>query len=93
MIGLALEGGGARGSYQIGAYYALKHSHIKINGVSGTSIGSFNAAMIASGQEEELLTIWQNVDLSNLLELEGFKDIKVSTLNKTFANIKKILKK
>ena len=92
MIGLALEGGGARGSYQIGAYFALKHSGIKIDGVSGTSIGSFNAAMIASGQEDELLTIWQNVDLSSLLDLEGFKDIKISTLNKTFANIRKILK-
>lgn len=92
MIGLALEGGGARGSYQIGAYYALKHSRIKINGVSGTSIGSFNAAMISSGQEEELLKLWQNIDISSLLDLEGFKDIKISTLNKTFANIRKILK-
>lgn len=92
MIGLALEGGGARGSYQIGAYFALKHSGIKIDGVSGTSIGSFNAAMIASGQEKELLTFWQNVDVSELLDLEGFKDIKISTLNKTFSNIKKVLK-
>lgn len=92
MIGLALEGGGARGSYQVGAYFALKHSGIKFNGVSGTSIGSFNAAMIASGQEKELLAFWQKVDISELLDLDGFKDIKISTLNKTFANIKKILK-
>ena len=28
MVGLALEGGGARGAYQIGAYVALK-KHIK----------------------------------------------------------------
>lgn len=92
MIGLALEGGGARGSYQVGAYFAFKHAGIKFNGISGTSIGSFNAAMIAAGQEEELLKIWQDVDLSSLLELEGFKNIKISTLNKTFANIIKILK-
>lgn len=92
MIGLALEGGGAKGSYQVGAYFALKHNKIKIDGVSGTSIGSFNAAMISAGQENELLTFWQNVDVSELLDLEGFKDIKISTINKTFANIKKVLR-
>lgn len=92
MIGLALEGGGTRGSYQVGAYYALKHCHIKINGISGTSIGSFNAAMIASGQAEELLKVWQNVDVSSLLDLDGFKNMHIVTLNKTFANLVKILK-
>ena len=92
MIGLTLEGGGARGSYQVGAYFALKHCGIKIDGVSGTSIGSFNAAMIAAKQENELLSFWRQVDISELLELEGFKNIKISTLNKTFANIRKILK-
>lgn len=91
MIGLALEGGGVRGSYQVGAYFALKHSHIKIDGVSGTSIGSFNGAFIAAKEENELLKFWQNVDIANLLELEDFKDIKLKTLNKTFSGIKKIL--
>lgn len=92
MIGLTLEGGGARGSYQVGAYFALKHSGIKFNGISGTSIGSFNAAMLAAGQDKELLSFWRNVDISELLELDGFKDIKISTINKTFSNIKKIMK-
>lgn len=92
MIGLTLEGGGTRGSYQIGAYYALRDCHIKINGVNGTSIGSFNAAMIAAHQEKELLAFWQNVNMAKLLDLEGFKDVKVTTLNKTFDNIKSIIK-
>ncbi len=92
MIGLALEGGGTRGSYQVGAYYALKDSHIKIDGVCGTSIGSFNAAMIAAKEQKELILFWQDLDISKLFDLEGFKDIKISTLNKTFSNVKAILK-
>ena len=40
MVGLALAGGGVKGSYQIGAYMAFKKCHIKFDGVCGTSIGS-----------------------------------------------------
>ena len=36
--GLALEGGGARGAYQIGAWKALKEAGVKINAVGGTSV-------------------------------------------------------
>lgn len=69
MIGLALAGGGARGSYQIGVYMALKKCHIKINGFVGTSIGAFNAAMLASGRDKELLSFWQNVNIGAILGL------------------------
>ena len=54
-VGLALAGGGVRGAYQIGVYQALKKQHIRIDGFVGTSIGSFNAAMLASGRDKELL--------------------------------------
>ena len=67
MIGLALQGGGARGSYQIGAYLALKQARIKFDGVCGTSIGAFNGAMIASGKERELLKFWENISVGEIL--------------------------
>lgn len=67
MIGLALQGGGARGAYQIGAYYAFKKKHIKFNGVCGTSIGAFNGALIASGKEKELLHFWANASIGEIL--------------------------
>lgn len=67
MIGLALQGGGARGAYQIGAYYALKKVHIKFDGVCGTSIGAFNGAMIASGREKQLLEFWTHVSIGEIL--------------------------
>ena len=67
MTGLVLAGGGTKGAYQVGAYLALKKCKIKIDGVVGTSIGSFNAAMIVSEKEEELYNFWKNVDVGELL--------------------------
>lgn len=70
MIGLALQGGGARGAYQIGAYYAFKKAHIHFDGVCGTSIGAFNGSFIASGKEKELLDFWTNVSIGEILGFE-----------------------
>ena len=67
MIGLALSGGGVKGSYQIGAYMAFKECGIKFDGITGTSIGAFNGAIIAAGLENELLSFWQNIDIGKLL--------------------------
>lgn len=61
MKGLVLEGGGVKGSYQVGAYYAFKNRRIKFDGIVGTSIGSFNAAMLVSGRERELLKFWYEI--------------------------------
>ena len=61
MTGLVLAGGGVKGSYQVGAYLAFKKCGIKIDGVVGTSIGSFNAAMIVSGKENALYDFWKKV--------------------------------
>lgn len=80
MIGLSLAGGGVRGSYQVGAYFALKKCHIKVDGFVGTSIGSFNAAMLASGKEKELLEFWQNV---NVGKIAGFNEKYIKKLSKS----------
>ena len=79
MIGLALEGGGTKGCYQIGAYYAMKDCGIKFDGFCGTSIGSFNSAMLACGKEEELLEFWQNVNIATVL---GFDPNYIKKINK-----------
>jgi len=87
MVGLALEGGGVRGSYQIGAFIALYDCGIKIDGFVGTSIGSFNAAMLASGKHFELLDFWENIDVAKLF------DIKPLNIKKTdFKELKNSLK-
>ena len=99
MIGLALEGGGVRGSYQAGVYMAILDAHIKIDGVCGTSIGAINGAMIASGKGKELPKLWQSLSMG---EIFGFQKEFVEQINKkkislnliklSLANFLKILK-
>lgn len=80
MIGLALEGGGVRGSYQAGVYAAMHECGIKINGVCGTSIGSLNASIIAAGKGETLASIWRSL---NMGEVFGFsKKFIEASINK-----------
>ena len=45
--GLALEGGGAKGAYQVGAWTALREAGLKLSAVSGTSVGALNGAIFA----------------------------------------------
>lgn len=73
MIGLSLSGGGVKGAYEIGAYYAFKKCHIKFDGYVGCSIGSFNAAMLASGRDKELLEFWRNVDMAKVMKMDNSK--------------------
>ena len=76
MIGLALGGGGTKGTYQVGSYFAFKKAKIKFNGIVGTSIGSFNAAMFAIKKERELYDFWMYEDLDTLLHFNKEKTIK-----------------
>ncbi len=67
MIGLSLEGGGVKGAYQAGAYMAFKKCHIKFDGIVGTSIGSLNGALIASGDGDKMVEMWKNIDIAKAL--------------------------
>ena len=49
--GLVLDGGGARGAYQIGAWKALREAGVKIEAVAGTSVGALNGAQKRSGEK------------------------------------------
>ena len=49
---LVLQGGGALGSYQAGAFEALAASNIAIDWVVGTSIGAINGVIIAGNRPE-----------------------------------------
>lgn len=44
---IALEGGGAKGGYEIGVWQALDEAGIKYNAVSGTSVGALNGGLMA----------------------------------------------
>jgi len=62
---LVLQGGGALGSYQAGAYQALCHFDFEPEWVAGISIGAINAAIIAGNPPEKrvgrLKEFWEQV--------------------------------
>jgi len=62
---LVLQGGGALGAYQAGAYEALHKSGVRPEWIAGISIGSINSAIIAGSPEdkrvENLRTFWDTV--------------------------------
>src|SRR3954468_12847850 len=62
---LVLQGGGALGAYQVGAFEALCACHFAPQWVAGISIGAINAALIAGNTPENrhrrLDEFWQRV--------------------------------
>ncbi len=65
--GLVLEGGGAKGAYQIGAWKALREVGVKIKGVAGVSVGSLNGALICMDDLELAEKIWKNIEYSRVM--------------------------
>lgn len=68
--GLVLEGGGAKGAYQIGAWKALVEAGIRIRGIAGASVGSLNGAMIAMGDVEHACDIWEHITYSKVMDID-----------------------
>jgi NTE family protein len=62
---LVLQGGGALGSYQAGAFQALCHQGFEPEWIAGISIGAINAAIIAGNEPEKrvprLKEFWEMV--------------------------------
>lgn len=87
MVGLALEGGGAKGSYQAGAYMAMKKCGVRIDAVAGTSIGSLNGALIAAHEEDKMLQLWKD---ATMMELLGIDDTKARYILKNGLSFNKI---
>lgn len=58
-VSLLLQGGGALGAYQAGIYEGLHKQGIKIDRISGISIGALNTAIIAGNRPENRLAALQ----------------------------------
>lgn len=70
MYGLVLEGGGAKGSYHVGAYKAILELGIDIGIIAGTSIGAVNGAGFAQGDYEKVYELWSNIKNSSVFDVE-----------------------
>jgi NTE family protein len=65
LVVYALQGGGALGAYQVGAYEALLEHELDPDWVTGISIGSLNAAIIAGNEKKnripQLKKFWEAI--------------------------------
>ncbi|MDO4800001.1 MAG: patatin-like phospholipase family protein [Bacillota bacterium] len=81
-VGLVLEGGGAKGAFQIGAVKALNELGYEFDVVVGSSIGTINGAAIAGGKLKELEELWRGSDISDFIE--GDPDVLEDLMNGEF---------
>lgn len=70
MLGLTLEGGGAKGAFHMGAVKALLEEGYEFEGISGTSIGALNGAIIAQGDFQMGYEWWEKLDTSLLFDID-----------------------
>ena len=86
---LVLQGGGALGSYQAGAYQALCHHDFEPEWIAGISIGAINAAIIAGNPREKrverLKEFWDMVSAPVPWNPVGSGDRSRSLFNETSA--------
>ncbi len=67
MKGLVLQGGGARGAFQAGAWRAFRELGIEFDVITGTSIGALNGAMMVQGDYEKCHELWYNITPNTLM--------------------------
>ena len=67
---IALEGGGAKGAYQVGAWKALREAGIRFNAVAGTSVGALNGALMVMGDLGKAEEIWRNITFSQVMDVD-----------------------
>ena len=97
--GLALEGGGAKGAYQIGAWKALREAGIRFSAVSGTSVGALNGAMIVMDDLQKAEDVWNNIHFSQVMDVDDEemrrlmnRDIPLSELKNTLHSVAEIIR-
>ena len=65
-VGLVLSGGGAKGAYQVGVLRYMAEAGMKVDAVSGASIGALNGAIVANAKNlteasQHLTEFWQSL--------------------------------
>lgn len=92
LVGLVLEGGGARGAFQIGAYRAIQEMGIEISGIAGTSVGALNGAMIAQGDADLAYKLWWDIHPARVFRLNSAEMESLNHLAFSRENLPRLLK-
>lgn len=64
---IVLGGGGSRGAYQLGFWRALRENSISYDLVIGTSIGSINAALMATDSYDIASELWEQIKVTDIM--------------------------
>ncbi|MBE6877837.1 MAG: patatin-like phospholipase family protein [Ruminococcaceae bacterium] len=66
---LVLAGGGARGSYHIGAWQALREMGHRFDIVTGTSVGSLNGTLVALDDFDVAKSMWLSIGDRDVMDI------------------------
>ncbi len=70
---IVLAGGGAKGSYELGFWKAIKELGIDFQIVTGSSVGALNGALMASGLFESGFEMWSSITTDDIIETKPTK--------------------
>ena len=96
---IVLSGGGARGAYQIGFWKAIRKLNINYDIITGSSVGTINAAMMIQNRYYRSIYLWNNLTFDMIFDNKFDKDIYKSYLKNYLAGtisihkFEKLLKK
>ena len=76
---LALSGGAALGAYQAGAIRAFFEANLNVRFVAGSSVGALNGYLTATGEIDEMLSFWRNIDQKRLITINSFTKLFFSS--------------
>lgn len=77
ILGLALEGGGAKGAFHLGVVKAFLEEGYTFDGITGTSIGALSGALIAQGDFEKCYRLWESIETYKLFDIEDVEYEKI----------------
>ncbi|HKL16409.1 MAG TPA: patatin-like phospholipase family protein [Balneolaceae bacterium] len=65
---LIMSGGGSKGAFQAGVIEQLNRAGWDPDAVAGISVGALNGVMVATGQSDKLIRIWQDLREEQVLK-------------------------
>ena len=89
---IALEGGGAKGAYEVGVWKALDEAGVQFDAVAGTSVGALNGAMMVMGELEQAIRLWENIKFSQVFDADDVQMKKLYDRELSGLDIKALLK-
>lgn len=84
---IVLSGGGARGSYQVGVWKALRKVNYKFDIVTGTSIGALNGVLFVQGDFKRAYKIWKNISFKDVFGSEFDINLDLNEKKKVVTNM------